>query len=328
MLDAFLVEEYIPRLDIVFVDEAQDLTTKQWKVIERLSESCKIRYIAGDDDQAIYKWAGADVRKFLSIKGNIQVLPVSYRLPKKIHGLANQISNRISLRQNKEWSCRDEEGTITEIQSIEDIDMSKGNWLILARSGYQLNKAESYCKRMGWFYEKGYNEFRANKYVIAIRSWIALNNQEKISYDELKKLYSCLRTNVGVKRGFKGLKNIETDIDFDIEYLKENVGLLAEGEWQDILEGLDPEDILMFESLVKSKDIFKNKARIRLSTIHGMKGGESENVVVMSDISYKTWRKLNTEPDDEHRVFYVAITRAKKNLFILQPETKYSYDIR
>jgi DNA helicase-2/ATP-dependent DNA helicase PcrA len=328
MLDAFLEEEYVPKLDIVFVDEAQDLTTKQWKVIERLSQNCKIRYIAGDDDQAIYKWAGADVRKFLSIKGNIQVLPVSYRLPKKIHGLANQISNRISLRQNKEWSCRDEEGTITEIQSIEDIDMSKGNWLVLARSGYQLNKAESYCKRMGWFYEKGYNEFRANKYVIAIRSWIALNNQEKISFDELKKLYSCLRTNVGVKRGFKGLKNVETDIDFDLEYLRENVGLMAEGEWQDILEGLDPEDILMFESLVKSKDIFKNKARIRLSTIHGMKGGESENVVVMSDISYKTWRKLNTEPDDEHRVFYVAITRAKKNLFILQPETKYNYDIR
>jgi DNA helicase-2/ATP-dependent DNA helicase PcrA len=246
MLDAFLEEEYIPRLDIVFVDEAQDLTTKQWKVIERLSENCKIRYIAGDDDQAIYKWAGADVRKFLSIKGNIQVLPVSYRLPKKIHGLANQISNRISLRQTKEWSCRDEEGTITEIQSIEDIDMSKGNWLVLARAGYQLSKAESYCKRMGWFYEKGYNEFRANKYVIAIRSWIALNNNEKISYDELKKLYSCLKTNVGVKRGFKGLKNIETDIDFDLEYLKENVGLLAEGDWQDILQGLDPEDILMF----------------------------------------------------------------------------------
>ena len=61
---------------------------------------------------------------------------------------------------------------------------------------------------------------------------------------------------------------------------------------------------------------------------HGMKGGESENVVVMSDISYRTWKKLNTEPDDEHRVFYVAITRTKRNLFILQPETKYSYDIR
>jgi hypothetical protein len=56
---------------------------------------------------------------------------------------------------------------------------------------------------------------------------------------------------------------------------------------------LDPEDILMFESLVNSGDLFKNKARIRLSTIHGMKGGESDNVVVISDISYRTWKKLN-----------------------------------
>ena len=74
----------------------------QWKVIDRLSEKCKIRYIAGDDDQAIYRWAGADVRKFLSIKGNVKVLPTSYRLPRKVHALANQISNRISLRQIKE----------------------------------------------------------------------------------------------------------------------------------------------------------------------------------------------------------------------------------
>ena len=43
--------------------------------------------------------------------------------------------------------------------------MSKGNWLILARSAYQLNRAEEYCKSNGWFYEKGRYEFRANKFV-------------------------------------------------------------------------------------------------------------------------------------------------------------------
>jgi superfamily I DNA/RNA helicase len=36
---------------------------------------------------------------------------------------------------------------------------------------------------------------------------------------------------------------------------------------------------------------------------------------------------MNTEPDDEHRVFYTGITRTKKNLFIIQPETKYSYEL-
>ena len=190
--------------------------------------------------------------------------------------------------------------------------MSDGEWLILARSGYQLFKAEAYCKRMGWFYEKGYHEFRTNKFVIAIRSWIKLNRGDTISFDELKKLYQCLKGTVGIARGFKKLEGIDQNIEFSLGYLKENVGLLAKGNWQEIIIGLDPEDIIMFESLIKSGDVFKNKARIRLSTIHGIKGGESDNVVVISDISYKTWRKFNVEPDDEHRVFYVAITRAKK----------------
>ena len=328
MLDVFLLEKTVPHLDIIFVDEAQDLTTKQWKVIEKLSEHCKFRYIAGDDDQAIYKWAGADVKKFLDIEGKVEVLPISYRLPKTIHKLACDISNKISLRQNKEWSCRDDLGSVNEITAIEDVDMSKGEWLVLARSGYQLNRTEAYCKRMGWFYEKGYHEFKTNKYVIAIRAWIKLNKGETIIFEELKKLYQCLYGKVSIKRGFKKLEGVDQTLNFDIDYLRENCGLIAEGEWQDVIYGLDPEDILMFESLQKSGDLFKNKARIRLSTIHGIKGGESDNVVVISDISYRTWRKLNTEPDDEHRVFYVAVTRARKNLFILQPETKYSYEIQ
>ena len=70
---------------------------------------------------------------------------------------------------------------------------------------------------------------------------------------------------------------------------------------------LDPEDLLMFESLVKSGDIFKNKARIRLSTIHGMKGGESENVVVISDISYKTWKKLSVQNQMMNIEFFMLL---------------------
>ena len=328
MLDVFIKEKTIPQLDILFVDEAQDLTTKQWRVIEKLNQHCKFRYIAGDDDQAIYRWAGADVKKFLNIKGNVEVLPISYRLPKTIHKLACDISHKISLRQVKKWTSREDQGSITDISSIEDVDMSDGEWLILARSGYQLFKAESYCKRMGWFYEKGHHEFKTNKFVIAIRSWIKLNRGETISFDELKKLYQCIKSKTGIKRGFKKLEGIDQNVEFSLQNLRDDVGLIAEGDWQEVIFGLDPEDILMFESLIKSGDIFKNKARIRLSTIHGIKGGESDNVVVISDISYKTWKKFNIEPDDEHRVFYVAVTRAKKNLFLLQPETKYSYELR
>ena len=72
------------------------------------------------------------------------------------------------------------------------------------------------------------------------------------SFDELKKLYQCLKGITGVARGFKKLEGIDQNIEFSLGYLKENVGLLAEGDWQDIIVGLDPEDIIMFESLIKS----------------------------------------------------------------------------
>ena len=327
MLEVFIKQEFIPQVDIIFVDEAQDLTRKQWRVINRLSEKCKRRYIAGDDDQAIYKWAGADVTGFLELKGKVKVLPYSYRLPKKIHALALKLSERIKERQYKKWRGKEEEGKISHISSIEEVDMLKGSWLVLARSAYQLNRAEEYCKSNGWFYEKGRYEFRANKFVIAIRSWIKLNRDESIDFFELRKLYSCLRTGIGIKRGFKNLKKIERDIDFNLSYLRENVGLLACGKWKEILSGLDPEDILFYESLEKSGDIFSNEARIKLSTIHGIKGGQAENVVLITDIPFKSWKKLNENPDDEHRVFYTAITRTEKNLYLLNPETLYNYNV-
>jgi hypothetical protein len=52
-------------------------------------------------------------------------------------------ANRICFRQAKQWGCREEVGSVTDITSIEDVDMSDGEWLVLARSGYQLNRCRS-----------------------------------------------------------------------------------------------------------------------------------------------------------------------------------------
>jgi superfamily I DNA/RNA helicase len=61
--------------------------------------------------------------------------------------------------------------------------------------------------------------------------------------------------------------------------------------------------------------------RIKLSTIHAAKGGEADNVLLMTDIARSTWNELSTNPDNENRTFYVATTRARKNLCIIQPTT-------
>ena len=100
----------VPNFDVVFIDEAQDLSLLQWEMIKALQPHAKDIYIAGDDDQCIYKWSGADINHFLGIEGTHRVLDKSYRLPKKIWALGQAITSTISNRFTKEWSPREEEG--------------------------------------------------------------------------------------------------------------------------------------------------------------------------------------------------------------------------
>ena len=67
----------------MFIDEAQDLSLLQWEMVRKIWSRAEKTYIAGDDDQAIFKWAGADVDHFIALKeevDDIQTLDQSYRI--------------------------------------------------------------------------------------------------------------------------------------------------------------------------------------------------------------------------------------------------------
>ena len=70
--------------------------------LERFGLSAEKTYIAGDDDQAIFKWAGADVDHFIALKeevNDIKVLDQSYRIPGgPIHELSQKIINKVQNR--------------------------------------------------------------------------------------------------------------------------------------------------------------------------------------------------------------------------------------
>ena len=63
--------------------------------------------------------------------------------------------------------------------------------------------------------------------------------------------------------------------------------------------------------------------RILLSTIHGAKGGESQNVVLLTDLSRNTQTNYERNPDDENRLFYVGATRTKEHLHVVRPKDIY-----
>ena len=64
-----------------------------------------------------------------------------------------------------------------------------------------------------------------------------------------------------------------------------------------------------------------HEARVKLSTIHGSKGGEASNVLLFSDLSFKVDEEYRRNKDVERRVFYVGMTRAKNELHLVRSQT-------
>ena len=130
-------------IKVAIIDEAQDLSPLQWDMVDKMTATCEHIYYAGDDDQAIYSWAGADVHRFLNLEvDHTEVLPISYRLPRTIFALANQISSHIKNRFQKEWSPRDDEGLVKRVVNPAHLSF-EGNWLVLARNLRHLKYVEN-----------------------------------------------------------------------------------------------------------------------------------------------------------------------------------------
>jgi len=195
MIEKFNLSELCPKYDVVFVDEAQDLSPIQWKMYDILKKNSKHVILAGDDDQAIYGWAGADVKRFQDEPAKDIILPQSYRVPDTIQKIADQILDRIpdNRRIKKQWAPRPESGTVNHITSIEDAPLHKGDWLILARTNDKLIKLKPLLKDMAIYFEiKGRKSYKTRLYT-AIKNYTRWTNGDKLSLSECKRSFRIFR---------------------------------------------------------------------------------------------------------------------------------------
>lgn len=135
-----------PELDLLLVDEAQDLSPIQWDVVHHLASNAGKTVIAGDANQAIYTWAGADAEHFVNLKGRTSVLGQGYRMANLPHQLASKIAARIQVKHNAFFKPRPVVGSVTELDGIPDVPMNHGQWLVLARTNYLLAQARAEVK--------------------------------------------------------------------------------------------------------------------------------------------------------------------------------------
>jgi len=298
MIQKFLDKGVSPKFDVIFVDEAQDLSLIQWSMIKKIEKdtNCDV-WVAGDDDQAIFGWAGADVDSFINWEAQEIPLKQSERVPTIIQKKALNVIDRIQEnRIDKEYFPKAESGEIFERYKLSDIDMSKGDWLILTRTKSLLKPVITFLKKKGFFFNTAQGNSIGKSLYEDIQNWSKL--QKKIELPEIQ------------------VQRIRERIEGSM-----NLSL----KWYDVFNKLTDSQITYMKLLLLNGENPTEDARIKVSTIHGAKGGEATNVVLFLNETANTIKgakKSAAKQDEEYRVWYVGITRTMKNLYLIKSQNK------
>ena len=319
MILDFVKSDLSPKFDVVFIDEAQDLSLMQWDMTKSIWNKSKDSFIAGDDDQAIFKWAGADVDSFIALQDQMINLPLiqSHRIPVKVHQLAMGIINRIKHRIDKTWQPRTSEGGLQRHFNIESVDMSSGDWLVLARTKFLLKEIEDVLHRKGLYYETKHKRSYEKDIQEAATDWEHLRQGQLLTYKQVEKIYGYMSPEHRDKKLIQGMTKGSF---YGIDQLTKDFGLKTKGVWFEAFDDAGSRRVDYLRKMRKNGEQLNKKPRIELSTIHAAKGGECQNVVLLTDLTKTTLETYHKNPDDENRLFYVGATRTKENLHIIEPK--------
>ena len=296
ILEVFIERNKPLPVDIAIIDEAQDLTTLQWRMCEVAFRNCKKVYIAGDDDQAIYEWNGADVKYFLGLRGRQTILKQSYRLQEQILKYSKRISDEIVNRVYKDFHAIGDEGLLHFYNSVSEVEISPDEtYYFLCRNNWFLSYHREFLRKQAQvFMDKGVISYKQEE-IKAINLFEKVRKTHQMTDSERAKLSPFMKPVIDLKEPWFNNLNFGNDT------------------------------IAYYRDLIKNKTDL-NKCLITVSTIHGVKGGEADNVVLILDFTRAVRNNFEINPDSELRCLYVACTRAKKNLHIVYSNSKSGYE--
>jgi len=306
---------------VLIVDEAQDLTELQWRVIDSMAMGVPDVYYGGDDDQTIHLWAGASINRFMGLDDKVdetQVLEQSYRLPKAVFDYAQGIGDRISTRYEKAFHPKNEIGSVDHISGFAMSRQTfEGDWLLLARNRRLLNTYIELLEERGIVFNNSGALHKKDLWT-TIMNWEQLRKGGTLTAAQVKALF---RHGIVPARAFTLNNGVYT-----LEDLRVGWGVNQTAAWFDSLDAISHHDRRYAQACLRNGE-HPAKPRINVMTIHASKGREADNVMLMADVSKACLDEQYTTPDNEHRVFYVGATRAKQRLVIVQPITEAFYKL-
>jgi len=295
MLTAYITSAIPVSYDILIIDEAQDMSVAQWEVVDCLSKYVKRIYIAGDDDQALFSFIGAQPRGMLKFSerycANRNELTQSYRIPASVHSVAMRIRSEICEKDSITYAPRQYVGIVRYFGDVDDLSFDTTDSLILYRT---------HSLRRG--IEKSLIE-NSVPYKVLSGSPAPWDGRFGYAVKALRDVISGKEPTLKQKRVLDKFCTTRT--------------ITHTTKWQNSLD--IPSNILNYMAETEGQ-----KQHVRLSTIHGAKGMEADRVVLLTSMTERVLENFEKDPDSEHRVYYVGVTRARETLDIVDGVNAYS----
>ena len=339
-------------LRVLAIAEAQDSSTLVDRVCRRLAESPTVEriWLCGDPYQSIHSFAGGDYKHFLAWDAIESIMPRSYRCPRAVLSLGEACLRQMtSGYRDRKIAPAAHEGSVGRVGGIEEAVSrlrADSSALILARCGYALAEYEEVLTRRGLPYawaDKGGPSSSLSGYAalwglqhgrtITGEGWSHAIKMIDVKSDEFGPLLKR-----GEKAAWKDGRRSDidlirpTDDDFRlIGVMPALQALIQDGRWHLAMEPTTGEKAKQWITTATTHgEQVASNPRIRLSTIHGAKGLEADTVICSSVTSPSVERgrsAMDDLHDEECRVAYVAVTRAKRDFLLVDDGVRYKMEL-
>ena len=310
------------------IDEYQDISPLQQRVINAWLGSRQEICVVGDPAQTIYSFAGATpvfLNTFTQRFPDAEVIRLTsgYRSTPEITFMANTVLRSASIGQ--ELVAQNEHGAKPTVAAYKDesaeiagvvkdigVLLSEGapaqEVAILARTNNQLNSIEKAIAAAGLPYqvrnnERFFDRTDVREFLKGVRTASVIPTEGVYWLDELRTLAQPFLTGAAID-GIAGLLHLARELDADDSFAPKTLRAYLR-EVEDRVQQNNPPTMPV----------------LKLATLHAAKGLEWERVFLIGvSESILPFDSGNTGPenqnaiDEERRLFYVGITRAKKDL--------------
>ena len=336
----------------LFVDEVQDLYPLQQAFLDNQFGHVDRIFLAGDDDQTIYEWAGAKPEYFLEMDGKVinempelwedktgywesegtYILDQSWRMPNEILRLAKMAIEQVDERQEKQIKPHHEGGEFIPLRNPAPSQVinliNPDDTMVLFRAKYQMNEFGKELIKAGIPYTDRFKTWKDD--VLKLRNGIAaLKNDDRLmTGDQAARIIEELPdaalngSRDTLKNTFSAQSEVATAEVVECSYYNRPN---SEQELRRWCREFKTDDMHYYRTqAVRNNLVLDNEHLsphgVELETIHGSKGQEADTIILSTD---STQSVMDNMPEGqmtnaERRLYYVGITRTQNRLVMCQ----------